>query len=146
MVEDHTPTMAEWRSDRLNTLMKIRRLTSSDRVNDLEKIKRFILGEVTCKFSKEEVALITGLPFHRKALDLHSKKKGCSTEAYSTPPIKGGGGPEGLCSDLYNSDVCYLSATQQGRVRQRDARAGVNPGYIAGCTAALMVDPELKIG
>ncbi|KAK1301445.1 hypothetical protein QJS10_CPB12g00555 [Acorus calamus] len=35
---------------------------------------RFILGGVTCKFSKEEVALITGLPFHGKALDLHSKK------------------------------------------------------------------------
>ncbi|KAK1278196.1 hypothetical protein QJS04_geneDACA014414 [Acorus gramineus] len=35
---------------------------------------RFILGGVTCKFTKEEVALITGLPFYGKALDLQSKK------------------------------------------------------------------------
>ncbi|KAK1303010.1 hypothetical protein QJS10_CPB12g00373 [Acorus calamus] len=40
----------------------------------VESQSRFILGGVTCKFSKEEVALITGLPFHGKALDLHSKK------------------------------------------------------------------------
>ncbi|KAK1296891.1 hypothetical protein QJS10_CPB15g00759 [Acorus calamus] len=35
---------------------------------------RFILGGVTCKFTKEEVALITGLPFYGKALDLQSKR------------------------------------------------------------------------
>ncbi|KAK1315245.1 hypothetical protein QJS10_CPA06g01204 [Acorus calamus] len=35
---------------------------------------RFIHGGVTCKFTKGEVTLITSLPFHRKALDLHSKK------------------------------------------------------------------------
>ncbi|KAK1309281.1 hypothetical protein QJS10_CPA09g00764 [Acorus calamus] len=35
---------------------------------------RFILGGVTCKFTKGEVALITGLPFYGKALDLHSKR------------------------------------------------------------------------
>ncbi|KAK1325950.1 hypothetical protein QJS10_CPA01g01505 [Acorus calamus] len=35
---------------------------------------RFILGGVTCNFTKEEVALITGLPFYGKALDLQSKR------------------------------------------------------------------------
>ncbi|KAK1314287.1 hypothetical protein QJS10_CPA06g00902 [Acorus calamus] len=35
---------------------------------------RFILGGVTYKFTKEEVGLITGLPFYGKALDLQSKK------------------------------------------------------------------------
>ncbi|KAK1303172.1 hypothetical protein QJS10_CPB11g00920 [Acorus calamus] len=35
---------------------------------------KFILSGVTCKFTKEEVALITGLPFYGKAMDLQSKK------------------------------------------------------------------------
>ncbi|KAK1286812.1 hypothetical protein QJS10_CPB20g00908 [Acorus calamus] len=35
---------------------------------------KFVFAGITCTFSKEEVALITGLPFHGKAIDLKSKK------------------------------------------------------------------------
>ncbi|KAK1267107.1 hypothetical protein QJS04_geneDACA002525 [Acorus gramineus] len=35
---------------------------------------KFVFAGITCNLSKEEIALITGLPFRGKAIDLKSKK------------------------------------------------------------------------
>ncbi|KAK1326101.1 hypothetical protein QJS10_CPA01g01854 [Acorus calamus] len=164
---------------------------------------RFILGGVTCKFSKEEVELITGLSFHGKALDLHSKKvsdihllqkhfssthlhrKDVRQKLIQLHPSKeeenqedfvriliilicatfllpnmGYACPNNVARYLENLDAIWefswaLAVHEMiindlrlfaQRVRQRETRAGVNPGYIIRCTVALMVDPKLNIG
>ncbi|KAK1309277.1 hypothetical protein QJS10_CPA09g00762 [Acorus calamus] len=116
---------------------------------------RFILGGVTCKFTKEEVALITDLSFYGKALDLQSKKifairllqkhftdKHLHMKDVRAKLIQLYPSNEDMQDFMIIEDLRLFAE----RIRCRDARERVSLGYIGGCTAALMVDLELTIG
>ncbi|KAK1279138.1 hypothetical protein QJS04_geneDACA018809 [Acorus gramineus] len=127
----------------------------AEEVNHRCYIKYF--RDTLAEFTKEEVALITGLPFYGKALDLQSKKisdirllqkhfpdkhlhmKDVRAKLIQLHPSN----EEEDKQDFVRASAVHHMIIEDlrlfaKRIRRRDTREGVSLGYIGGCTAALM--------